>query len=335
MRCVIVCVKAAFRCLPLLSHRITCPSFHLTSVEDEASELAVLKWLRNLNQEAQREGGHVHMLIGNHELMNVNGEFRYASAENIRDFGGTVKRKEAFSTGGWMAKSLANEHKMVLRVGDWLFVHAGLLPEVVKAMASALVAKEQEGQTDDDTTSTTDEEEWKNETGADVLTYINTLAHHFLWGDHSILTDVDIQAARLMLGNHGPVWTRDFSEFPEEEETTEACSRLAAVLEMTGAKHMVVGHTPQYFNSPPKGINSACGGKVWRIDIGMSRAFDPLKPKPADAAERPFRAPSALEIIDNEPRVLRMGAATSEVEVTEVEAAIAAAVEQKLRRLRR
>jgi hypothetical protein len=30
---------------------------------------------------------------------------------------------------------------------------------------------------------------------------------------------------------------------------------------------MVVGHTVQ------NGINSACDGKIWRTDIGMSRSF--------------------------------------------------------------
>ena len=35
-----------------------------------------------------------------------------------------------------------------------------------------------------------------------------------------------------------------------------------------GAKRMVVGHTVQ-----PSGISNACQGRVWRIDVGMSRAF--------------------------------------------------------------
>jgi hypothetical protein len=31
---------------------------------------------------------------------------------------------------------------------------------------------------------------------------------------------------------------------------------------------MVVGHTVQH-----QGVNSACDGRVWRIDVGLSRYF--------------------------------------------------------------
>jgi hypothetical protein len=38
-------------------------------------------------------------------------------------------------------------------------------------------------------------------------------------------------------------------------------------MEYLKLKGMVVGHTVQ------NGINSACDGKIWRTDIGMSRSF--------------------------------------------------------------
>ena len=36
-------------------------------------------------------------------------------------------------------------------------------------------------------------------------------------------------------------------------------------------KGMIMGHSPQFMYN--KGINSACNNKVWRVDIGASKAF--------------------------------------------------------------
>jgi hypothetical protein len=68
----------------------------------------------------------------------------------------------------------------------------------------------------------------------------------------------------LLVAEDGPVWTRAYS-MPSEDPD---CNALDETLSMMGAKRMVVGHTVQ-----PSGISSACQGRVWRIDVGMSHAF--------------------------------------------------------------
>ncbi len=59
-----------------------------------------------------------------------------------------------------------------------------------------------------------------------------------------------------------PVWTRLYG--------TEAadCAALDSALDALGAKRMIVGHTVQ-----PGGISRGCDGKLWRIDVGMSKYY--------------------------------------------------------------
>lgn len=59
-----------------------------------------------------------------------------------------------------------------------------------------------------------------------------------------------------------PVWTRAWGGADVD------CAALKDVLDHLHAKRMVVGHTVQ-----PGGITSACDGSLWRIDVGMSRAY--------------------------------------------------------------
>ena len=65
------------------------------------------------------------------------------------------------------------------------------------------------------------------------------------------------------------------------------CASAKATLTELGLARMVVGHTPQ-----EHGINSACDGAVWRIDVGLAKHYmGPIE---------------VLELIPGaEPRVLR------------------------------
>ncbi len=64
-----------------------------------------------------------------------------------------------------------------------------------------------------------------------------------------------------LLAGNGPVWSRHYSEQPDEED----CRLLEVTLQNLGAQRMVVGHTVQ-----KGGISSACDGRVWRVDVGMA-----------------------------------------------------------------
>jgi hypothetical protein len=46
------------------------------------------------------------------------------------------------------------------------------------------------------------------------------------------------------------------------------CAALSAALAALSVKRMVVGHTVQ-----ASGITSACDAALWRIDVGLSKAY--------------------------------------------------------------
>ena len=62
-------------------------------------------------------------------------------------------------------------------------------------------------------------------------------------------------------------------------------------------KGMILGHSPQYMWN--RGINSSFNNRLWRVDVGMSRAFGPLN------KDRKYRKIQVLEIInDNQYSIL-------------------------------
>ena len=64
--------------------------------------------------------------------MNMLGDFRYASNEHIGGMGGFNKRKELFKPGGKLMKKIAYMSYGVVKIGNWIFSHGGVLPEHIK-----------------------------------------------------------------------------------------------------------------------------------------------------------------------------------------------------------
>ena len=88
---------------------------------------AVLALLRRLEGEARAAGGLVVPLLGNHEVMNLRGDWRYVSPGDLAAYGGEEARRAAYSAAGedgaWLRKL-----DTVARIGDTVFVHGGVHP---------------------------------------------------------------------------------------------------------------------------------------------------------------------------------------------------------------
>ena len=244
------------------------------------NELAIMRKFASLAKQARKEGGDVLVVHGNHEIMNVLGDFRYATkgayaecaryAEakrqklveklgeenapplpetpedvNPETYRGVLARRDLFLPGGEMALRMA-KNPTVLQVGDTVFAHAGIDMRAVEYGFQAL---------NDDVAA---------------------------W-----MAGVKKTPPNMVLEEKGVVWTREYGG-ADAGVTAEAsaCRRLGEALDAVGAKRLVVGHTPQQ-----GGVSSGCSGRLWRSDVGVSRGIYGAKPQ-------------VIEIVNGRVRVL-------------------------------
>lgn len=93
--------------------------------------LPLLKWIRDLERQAVAHNSQFIVLLGNHEVMNVSGDWRYVSQADVASFGGLEARKRAFVTGGEWSTWL-HDKDAVLKLGDTVFVHGGVSREFAR-----------------------------------------------------------------------------------------------------------------------------------------------------------------------------------------------------------
>jgi len=180
--------------------------------------------LFKLRDQAAEAGGKVHMLLGNHEVMNVDLDFRYVT-QNAWDgwgdapksgsmrldlkaslaavgFPGYMKQRvQAFRPGGVEARRLSMM-PIAIMVGDTLLVHGGLRNKHLKYGI----------------------ERMNKEMAA--------------WLHGPTVTD----KPEIIDDSDSPIWARLYS-VPTPKDS--AARELEDVLKALGAKRMIVGHTPQ------------------------------------------------------------------------------------------
>jgi len=105
----------------------------LGDMVDRGTYVTQVLWLiYKLDKEAEKEGGRVHFILGNHDIMCMNGDDRYADDKYLEiAYLMNVEYKELYGLaseiGRWMRTKNAIE-----KIGDYLFVHGGISPEVLE-----------------------------------------------------------------------------------------------------------------------------------------------------------------------------------------------------------
>lgn len=217
---------------------------------------AALDLLRRLENEAERAGGGVHALLGNHEVARMLGDLRFANAGEYAAFTtpdspilrqrfiqsakaelrdqlmqetplGLVELREAFGRKGAYGEWL-RKHDAVVKINGVLFVHGGISPAVAAMPCDKINATVHNDLTDD-----------LDKTRAAPLT-------------------------TLSAREDGPFWYRGLAQLPDTDAAT-----VQSILEQQHARAIVVGHTL----TPDGRIRMRFDGKLFQIDTGMQSAY--------------------------------------------------------------
>lgn len=199
---------------------------------------AIFRAFRELARGAEAAGGEVVNVLGNHDLMNLQGDWRYVSKlENSSegDYGGFDARREDWSPRGEVGADVRSRFVAAAVRGDILFVHAGLHPRWLEALARRFPL--------------------------DPVGAINNVVR-------PLLQPENVGKSEPIFGVQGPFWAREFAMGKEER----ICPILEKSLRLTWAKRMVVGHTIQKGGVRGR-CNSAYGPRLILGDTAISRAY--------------------------------------------------------------
>jgi hypothetical protein len=281
---------------------------------DEGSTLEIFYLFYHLNNLAIQsgKGGRVFSVIGNHEIMNVEGDFRYVSLKEFKSFknhlsttyhsnskfpyhsktlkqnsrilhssnshysklpDGYKERLYAFSPTGLCANYMGYNSYTILQIGSWLFCHGSPVLSIVKTHNAEM---------------------------------INNIVSMYMLGIDTNTNDIEKQYDLIAKskdnkngdGNESILWDRTFGEEKvSKKQDIKLAHKLVGILSAYNSKnsldskHSIINSntptptpTPTPMPIPAKyiaightiqdsGINSICNNKVWRTDIAMSRAF--------------------------------------------------------------
>lgn len=110
---------------------------------DRGKNVTQVLWLiYKLENQADKQGGKVHYILGNHEIMNFQGNANYNKKKYKRvaqliskNDSITVATKFMYSDKTELGKWLRSKN-VIEKIGNYLFVHAGISPEILKYSVS-------------------------------------------------------------------------------------------------------------------------------------------------------------------------------------------------------
>ncbi len=167
--------------------------------------LETLWLLFKLEQQAVAANGHVHILLGNHDIMTLDKDLRYLNKKYLYTSGAfKTEYPQLFSENSVLGKWLRSKN-IAITIDDFLFIHGGFSMDLVHANLDI---------------------EQINELGKKSI--FQKLSKEAKYSD----------TENLLLGDSGPFWYRGYSDSTYITE-----SIIDSVLAFNNVQHVVVGHT--------------------------------------------------------------------------------------------
>jgi len=195
----------------------------------------VLWHLFGLEKQAEKAGGKVHVLLGNHEFMALRNDLCYAHAKYSRTALFSKKDyADHFSEQTVLGKWLRLK-PVVITIDDIMFVHAGISDEMVQRNMN--------------------------------VRKINRILTEKVVGKNLHMIN-EGESVKLLQGKNGPLWYRGYFHDPHFCYNT-----IDYILDFYRIKHIVVGHTPNaainlLFDNKVVGIDTGiCDGRSGEILI--------------------------------------------------------------------
>lgn len=151
------------------------------------NDYEMIYFTEHLNNIARVKGGFCISLIGNHELMNVIGDFSYVSPSSMNN-NNEIERRDLFKPKGSIGLILA-KRPLIIKIKDLLFCHAKL--ELVHLEILKKYNKD--------------------------IFYINTIWNNYLENNKINIEDKEI-LDKIIIGSNGILWNRNENKRDETEK---------------------------------------------------------------------------------------------------------------------
>lgn len=270
-------------------------------LDDECSDIFIIKTLLRLKKSAISSGGDIIIISGNHEIMSIidPSDTTYTSEKNIET------NNKYFSQKTFVNEYISNSYAWI-KLNDIMIAHGGLCSDYLKFLDNENEFKKKSTKISDNLTGGFNNIIGSGleilsshnvmiggnlyEYGDDIIEFVNNKYKNFFTNYSSAKSKSDPIGFKLFVEYdfvnkhaHNIFWCREWGY------SGINCDDFDKTVEKIGCNKMIIAHCPQFLSEDKsKMINFECEYndnetnilkyKIARVDLGMSRSFEYNKP---------------------------------------------------------